>query len=453
MSKIKRSIITPDENLALMSQKEISELKSSKNSEIYDVFRACSLAVLSGDEETDDPNELLNKYKDFEINLMQVNRGVKIELTNAPSTSFVDGEIIQGIKENLFAVLRDILYVSSKINSNSLDFSSSESITNSVFKMLRNTKVLVPRKKPNLIVCWGGHSIGESEYKYSKKVGYELGLRGFDICTGCGPGVMKGPMKGATIAHAKTRMEKPRYVGISEPGIIASESPNAIVNNLIIMPDIEKRLESFVRMSHGIIVFPGGVGTAEELLYLMGILMHPENKGTKFPVILTGPEESKDYFKMIDSFILDILGEEGRLYEIVFDEKEVAKKMNLAVKGVENYRVETEEAFYYNWALKIDEDFQKPFIVNHENVSKLNVSMGLPKHELASNLRKLFSIIVAGNIKPDGIKAVEENGPFEFRCDDYIMERLDLLLTNFIECNRMKLPSKKGYNPCYRLIK
>ena len=29
------------------------------------------------------------------------------------------------------------------------------------------------------------------------------------------------------------------------------------------MPDMEKRLEAFVRIGHGIVVFPGGVGTAE----------------------------------------------------------------------------------------------------------------------------------------------------------------------------------------------
>ena len=44
------------------------------------------------------------------------------------------------------------------------------------------------------------------------------------------------------------------------------------------MPDIEKRLEAFVRLGHGIVVFPGGVGTAEEILYLLGILLHPDNK-------------------------------------------------------------------------------------------------------------------------------------------------------------------------------
>ena len=35
------------------------------------------------------------------------------------------------------------------------------------------------------------------------------------------------------------------------------------------MPDIEKRLEAFVRTAHGIVIFPGGVGTAEEILYIL----------------------------------------------------------------------------------------------------------------------------------------------------------------------------------------
>ena len=54
--------------------------------------------------------------------------------------------------------------------------------------------------------------------------------------------------------------------------------PNPIVTQLAIMPDIEKRLEAFVRMAHGIVVFPGGAGTAEEILYLAGILLDPANR-------------------------------------------------------------------------------------------------------------------------------------------------------------------------------
>src|SRR5678815_2433255 len=156
--------------------------------------------------------------------------------------------------------------------------------------------------------CWGGHSINRDEYGYTKQVGYELGLRGLNVCTGCGPGAMKGPMKGATIAHAKQRVRGGRYIGISEPGIIAAESPNPIVNSLVIMPDIEKRLEAFVRAGHAIIVFPGGVGTAEEILYSLDLLLHPDNNDLPYPVILTGPKDSADYFKGIDAFIGATLG-------------------------------------------------------------------------------------------------------------------------------------------------
>ena len=90
-------------------------------------------------------------------------------------------------------------------------------------------------------------------------------------------------MKGATIGHAKQRLGGGRYLGISEPGIIAAESPNPIVNDLVIMPDIEKRLEAFVRTGHGIIVFPGGAGTAEEILYILGILLHPGQRRDAVP--------------------------------------------------------------------------------------------------------------------------------------------------------------------------
>ena len=68
-----------------------------------------------------------------------------------------------------------------------------------------------------------------------------------------------------------------------------------IVNELVILPDIEKRLEAFVRVGHGIIIFPGGAGTAEEFLYLLGILTHPDNRDLPFPVILTGPKSAGPY--------------------------------------------------------------------------------------------------------------------------------------------------------------
>ena len=134
---------------------------------------------------------------------MQQARGIKIVLKNAPATAFVDGELIRGVAELLFSVVRDIAYVATEINEgNKFDLTTSDGMTGAVFEILRNARVMRPHQDPNLVVCWGGHSIGREEYVYTKAVGYELGLRRLDICTGCGPGAMKGPMKGATIAHA-----------------------------------------------------------------------------------------------------------------------------------------------------------------------------------------------------------------------------------------------------------
>ena len=186
--------VSPSSSLQTLSQKEISYLYDASQSDLYDVFRQCALAVLNSGTDIDDVNDLVSQYRDFEINVIQQERGVKLELINAPSQAFVDGEMIRGIKEHLFSVLRDIIFIHAVLyKSTAMDSDSTEKNTDTVFNILRNAGVLIPQREPSLIVCWGGHSISRKEYDYTKIVGYQLGLRGLDICTGCGPGAMKGP--------------------------------------------------------------------------------------------------------------------------------------------------------------------------------------------------------------------------------------------------------------------
>ncbi len=54
---------------------------------------------------------IFDRYKDFEIRLGRQAWGIKLEVKNAPASAFVDGSMIRGIKEHLFAVLRDIVYI------------------------------------------------------------------------------------------------------------------------------------------------------------------------------------------------------------------------------------------------------------------------------------------------------------------------------------------------------
>jgi pyrimidine/purine-5'-nucleotide nucleosidase len=446
--------VTPSGSLEMLSQLEVAKLRDDSLRGLHELFRRCALAVLNCGADVDDAAAVFEQYRDFDVEIVQQERGIKLELRNAPPHAFVDGKMIRGIQEHLFAVLRDILYAQVELaESRRFDFASSESITNAVFHILRNADALRAQPQLDLVVCWGGHSISRTEYDYSKGVGYELGLRGLNVCTGCGPGAMKGPMKGAAVGHAKQRIRSGRYVGISEPGIIAAESPNPIVNALVIMPDIEKRLEAFVRIGHAFVVFPGGVGTAEEILYLLGILLHPANEAMPFPLVFTGPASSADYFRQLDAFIRATLGPEAtRRYEIIIDDPpRVARTVLASLADVQRFRRESQDAYYFNWLLEVELSFQRPFEPTHENMAALDLHRSQPPHALAAHLRRAFSGIVAGNVKDHGIRAIQTRGPFELSGSPEIMQPLDGLLRAFVAQNRMKL-SGSDYSPCYRLI-
>lgn len=444
--------VAPRGSLETLSHEEVAKLLDRGQGGLYPLLRRCALAVLNAGSISDDARELFGKFHDFELKIIQQSFGIELEVINAPAIAFVDGEMIRGVKELLFAVLRDIVYISNEVvESGRFNLSQPESITNAVFHILRNARVL-GAQKPDLVVCWGGHSISREEYEYTKRVGYELGLRGLNVCTGCGPGAMKGPMKGANIGHAKQRIKTGCYIGLTEPGIVAAEPPNPIVNQLVIMPDIEKRLEAFIRLGHGIVIFPGGVGTMEEILFLLGTLLDPANADEPMPLIFTGPKSAAAYFQRIDEFIALTLGPDARKrYQIVIDdEAEVGRAMVRGFAQVLAYRKQVGEAFNFNWNLKIPEGFQRPFEISHDSVAGLDLHLDRPVYERVVALRRLFSALVAGNVKENGIRQIEENGPFLVHGDRALVEPLDDLLAQFIAQNRMKLSG--DYKPVYRIV-
>ncbi|MCB1819691.1 MAG: DUF3412 domain-containing protein, partial [Gammaproteobacteria bacterium] len=108
------------------------------------------------------------------------------------------------------------------------------------------------------------------------------------------------------------------------------------------------------------------------------------------------------------------------------------------------------DAFYFNWQLRIEKDFQEPFMPTHEAMAGLTLRRDQAPHMLAANLRRVFSGIVAGNVKEHGIRAVEENGPFEIRAEADMAAAMDDLLQRFVSQRRMKLEGE--YTPCYTLV-
>lgn len=475
-NRVRFDIYPPKGSMDLISHAESAILKKTAKGDLYPLFRSCALAVLNTGSKTDDPHIIFNQYKDFDIELLRTERGIKLRLFNPPLDVFVDGKLTDVIRKNLFSVLRDTLFIrsvsdiykaysngNSDINVSKDDYHSlikdaaetrNSLTTDFVFAILRNANILRTDQDPNIIVCWGGHSINEIEYEYGYAVGQELGVRHLNICTGCGPGAMEAPMRGAAVGHARQSNKESRFIGITENSIIAAEPPNPLVNELVVMSDIEKRLEAFIRLGHGVIIFPGGVGTAEEFFYILGLLLLPENRDICLPLILTGPKESEEYFRTLDKFIGITLGAEAqKLYEIIIDDPvTVAKKMRIAMPQVKECRQQRGDSYCFNWLLTIPEDFQKPFIPTHENMAKLDLHLDQPKELLAANLRKAFSGIVAGNVKEFGVKAIAEKGPFELSGDPELMTMIDNLLKEFVKQQRMKLPGST-YTPCYIIKK
>ena len=84
-------------------------------------------------------------------------------------------------------------------------------------------------------------------------------------------------------------------------------------------------------------------------------------------------------------------------------------------------------------------------------MAALELHRDQPPHLLAVQLRRAFSGIVSGNVKADGIRAIEQYGPFELKGGPDIIRPLDALLSSFIARQRMKLPGRH-YVPCYRAV-
>jgi hypothetical protein len=118
--------------------------------------------------------------------------------------------------------------------------------------------------------------------------------------------------------------------------------------------------------------------------------------------------------------------------------------------AVREHRRVTGDAYNFDWTLVIPPDFQVPFEVSHEAVAALELGLDQPVHRRAANLRRLFSAIVAANVREVGLKAIEAHGPFEIRGAQQLQQPLDELLTSFVAQRRMKITGP--YQAAYRIV-
>jgi uncharacterized protein (TIGR00730 family) len=118
------------------------------------------------------------------------------------------------------------------------------------------------------------------QYELARRIGRAIGEAGFAVITGGGPGTMEAANRGAQDAGALS-------VGLNIE-LPHEQSINAYVDLGIEFHYFFTRKLMFLRYSEAFVVFPGGLGTFDELFEALTLIQ--TGKAVDHPVILQGSE-------------------------------------------------------------------------------------------------------------------------------------------------------------------
>jgi hypothetical protein len=105
-------------------------------------------------------------------------------------------------------------------------------------------------------------------YRDVFRLAQNLSERGVDVVTGGGPGLMAAANRG-TLA-AKHRRSRSYGLPLDLPSLI--EPANRHLDYSSAHKRFSSRLDEFIRLTHAVVVAPGGIGTLLELMYVWQLL-------------------------------------------------------------------------------------------------------------------------------------------------------------------------------------
>ena len=124
---------------------------------------------------------------------------------------------------------------------------------------------------------------GDKEYVEVRRLASRLTELGCDIVTGGGPGLMEAANEGAASSRGNGK-KKTRSFGLTIA--VPYEKANPYLDSVTAHRTFFSRLHHFVRMSQAFVIFPGGIGTALELMMVWQLLQ--VGFMTERPVVLVG---------------------------------------------------------------------------------------------------------------------------------------------------------------------
>ena len=123
----------------------------------------------------------------------------------------------------------------------------------------------------------------DKEYAEVRALASRLTGLGCDIVTGGGPGLMEAANEGAASSRGNGKRNT-RSFGLTIA--IPYEKANPYLDSVTAHRTFFSRLHHFVRMSQAFVIFPGGIGTALELMMVWQLLQ--VGFMTERPVVLVG---------------------------------------------------------------------------------------------------------------------------------------------------------------------
>lgn len=413
------------------------------------VFRDCCLAALKAGSD-EGIEHISSNHRNFAIRVERTSGGIQFQLENPPPSVLVERHgVLDSCGSHIRSIAMDLLSHGRFSVEQSPDQTTRE-LKDLLGEQELMEATLAHGRELSRITYWGGQRIPDEDYDYAKAMGDQYARRFVELITGGGLGTMKAPFSGAAKGYRAQRIHNAKMIAVTFPGIIANEPPNTYIDPLVTVPNMEKRLEAFVRLSMGTTVGPGGIGTVEEILYLCSILLDPKNRHHKFALLFTGP--NKEYFTTIFKFLEQALGREtwqefrSKCMVDTGSPIRASKMMAAAVDGndgIRDFRSRRSISTLWDDRVWIDPDLQKPFIPSHESVAQLRLEQGQPPMQLAAQLRKFATAVVWANVMKEGNEAIEKQGPLQLQGERKVVEAVQHILTFLEEEKRMNFRSRE----------
>lgn len=162
-----------------------------------------------------------------------------------------------------------------------------ERLRQTIEEYIRLDAELRTLENTNYRVCiFGSARIAPQDPLYDTvfRLAQNLSERGIDVVTGGGPGLMEAANRGVLAA----RQNRARSYGLPLDLPTLFEPPNPHLDFSSAHKRFSSRLDEFIRLSHAVIVAPGGIGTLLELMYVWQLLQLRTMEAR--PLVLLGRE-------------------------------------------------------------------------------------------------------------------------------------------------------------------